>query len=813
VTDPPGDAPVSDARSQLQTALGAGYILGRELGGGGMARVFVARDESLGRDVVVKVLSAELTATLSAERFTREISLAAGLQEPHIVPVLSAGRTADGRPYYTMPFVSGDSLRVRLAAGPLPIAEGLGILRNIAQALAYANARGIVHRDIKPDNVLLSSGTAVVTDFGIAKALSASATHAPGRTLTSVGTSVGTPAYMAPEQALGDAATDHHADLYSWGIVAYEVLSGAHPFADRVTPQALVSAHISETPRALWQLDANVPREISDVVMQCLAKDPVQRPATAGELLARLGSIATPSESSGRAMFAPPAGTPAAAFGAKRRWIAAVVSLGLVAAIVAALLVRSRSDDGGDREGDLRSIAVLPFADLSADRTSAYLGDGVAETLINALSRVTGLTVSARTSAFTFRGRENDLQSIGEQLGVSAVLMGSIQRAGDQLRVSARVVRIANDSILWSQIFDRPAADIFAVQDEVARDVVSAMQLTMASLPDASQRAGGTAIPAAYDAYLLGRYYWNLRTTDGIMRATEAFRAAIAADSNYARAWSGLADAYLLSVPGEYNVPGVTVESALPLAEQAARRAIAIAPGLGEGHVSLGAVLANLNRSTESLAAFERGIALSPAYATGRQWYSYELMNNGRSTEGIREMEIARRLDPLAHVITNSLAVAYDGRDRFADASPLYATGLAQSPQAWYAWRARFGHDLAMGDMDAAAAALLKAAEDPTASRGEILRRLAPLWSDPATRDRATDELIASGPVFAAIPLARWLRNDSVVIDVFERYSRDPGYHDYDEPWFMYALLGQRMASDTRLQSSFQRLGYPVVQR
>ncbi|CAN5636818.1 hypothetical protein BH23GEM3_BH23GEM3_02750 [soil metagenome] len=814
MTDSPGDAPVSDVRRELQTALGASYTLGRELGGGGMSRVFVARDESLGRDVAVKVLSAELSATLSVERFTRETRLAAGLQEPHIVPVLSAGHTADGLPYYTMPFVRGDSLRVRLEAGPMPVAEGLGILRNIAQALAHAHARGVVHRDIKPDNVLLSSGTAVVTDFGIAKALSASATHAPGRPLTSVGTSVGTPAYMAPEQALGDATTDHHADLYSWGIVAYEVLGGAHPFADRATPQGLVAAHISDMPRALWQLNVNVPREISDVVMQCLAKDPLQRPATAEELLARLGSIVTPSESrSGRAQFGRPADTPAGAFGAKRRWVTAVVAMALVAAIVAALMGRPRSDGGGDRAGDLRSIAVLPFADLSADRTSAYLGDGVAETLINALSRVPGLTVSARTSAFSFRGRENDLRAIGQQLGVAAVLMGSIQRAGDQLRVTARVVRIANDSILWSQIFDRPAADIFAVQDEVARDVVSAMQLTMASLPDASQRAGGTDNPAAYDAYLLGRYYWNLRTTDGIMRATEAFRTAIAADSNYARAWSGLADAWVLSVPGEYNVPGVTLEAALPLAEAAARRAIALAPGLGEGHVSLGEVLAMMKRSRESLAAFERGIALSPAYATGRQWYSYELMNNGRSDEGIREMEMARRLDPLAHVITISLAGAYDGRDRFADASPLYATGLAQSPQAWYGWRARFGHELALGNMDAAAAALLKAAEDPTASKGEVLRRLAPLWSDSATRGRATDELIASGPIFAAIPLARWLRNDSVVIDVFERYSRDPGYHDYDEPWFMYALLGPRMANDARLQPSFRRLGYPVVQR
>ena len=219
---------MTDLRTQLQATLGAAYTLERELGGGGMSRVFVARDESLDRDVVVKVLSPELSATLSAERFTREIKLAAALQEPHIVPVLTAGTTSEGLPYYTMPFVRGDSLRARLLAGPVPLTDALGILRNIAQALAYAHKRGIVHRDIKPENVLLSSGTAVVTDFGIAKALSASKTQAPGGTLTSVGTSIGTPAYMAPEEAVGDVNTDHHADLYAWGVVAYEVLSGAH---------------------------------------------------------------------------------------------------------------------------------------------------------------------------------------------------------------------------------------------------------------------------------------------------------------------------------------------------------------------------------------------------------------------------------------------------------------------------------------------------------------------------------------------------------------------------------------------------------
>jgi serine/threonine-protein kinase len=253
----------ASVRDPLQASLGAAYTLGRELGGGGMSRVFVAHEAALGRDVVVKVLSPELAEGLSAERFAREIRLAAGLQEPHIVPVLAAGVTAEGLPWYTMPYVQGESLDARLARGPVPPAEAVAILRDVATALEYAHAHHLVHRDIKPANVLLSGRTAVVADFGIAKALAASKTQAPdgppegpsdgpaSRTLTQLGTSLGTPAYMAPEQAAGDPASDHRADLYAWGVVAYELLSGRHPFAGKTSPQQLMAAHFSEVPALL----------------------------------------------------------------------------------------------------------------------------------------------------------------------------------------------------------------------------------------------------------------------------------------------------------------------------------------------------------------------------------------------------------------------------------------------------------------------------------------------------------------------------------------------------------------------------------
>src|SRR5688500_642423 len=374
-------------RDRLQSSLGTAYTLERELGGGGMARVFVATDQTLSRQVVVKVLSPETAEGMSAERFTREIRLAAALQDPHIVPVLTAGQTADGLPYFTMPFVSGESLRARMARGRLPLDEALRVLRDVAEALEYAHARGVVHRDIKPENVLLAGRNAVVADFGIAKAMSAARADVGTAPLTALGTSLGTPAYMAPEQAVGDH-TDHRADLYAWGMMAYELLAGAHPFAEKKTQRQLVAAQVAETPTSLDERQPGLPAGLGALVMACLAKDPSDRPADASAVLA-VFVAATSGGGAALAAARPGGGAPTAT--RPRRALLAGAALAILAGLVglgASLATRAPAPAADATP----ALAVLPFEHLG-DSADAYVTDGLTDEIRGRLTSVRALMV------------------------------------------------------------------------------------------------------------------------------------------------------------------------------------------------------------------------------------------------------------------------------------------------------------------------------------------------------------------------------------------------------------------------------------
>ena len=415
-------------RDDLQAALGSSYNIERELGGGGMSRLFIAEEVSLGRKVAVKVLAPELAAGVSAERFQREIKLAAQLQHPNIVPVLTTG-VAAGLPYYTMPFVDGLSLRGRLERNPVvPIVEALAILKDVARALAYAHDHGIVHRDIKPENILLADEAAVVTDFGIAKALHAARTDAPGGTLTQVGTSLGTPAYMAPEQASADPSANHLADIYAFGCVAYEMLTGGAPFAHR-QPHQLFAAHIGEKPAALLDRRPDCPPEIARLVTHCLEKNPADRPPSARDLSRALDAGSTRTG---------PTVIPARPEKSGRKLVIGAVAGVAIFSAFAAIAFK------GSSGADIRSLAVLPFENVGGDTTNAYFAEGMADELTTELAKIPGLTLASRNSAFRFRGPTVDVRKVGEDLDVGAVLEGTVRRSGDRVRLTAQLTNAAN---------------------------------------------------------------------------------------------------------------------------------------------------------------------------------------------------------------------------------------------------------------------------------------------------------------------------------------------------------------------------------
>ncbi|MEO8578008.1 MAG: serine/threonine-protein kinase, partial [Gemmatimonadales bacterium] len=521
----------SALQDQLQESLGSAYTIDRELGGGGMSRVFLAAENRFNRKVVVKVLSPDLAAGVSAERFEREIQLAARLQQANIVPLLATGDT-NGLPYFTMPFVEGESLRARIAAHhKFSITETVGILRDVARALSYAHAAGIVHRDIKPDNVLLSHGAAVVTDFGIAKALSDSRTEAGGSSLTQTGTSLGSPAYMSPEQVAGDPNVDHRADLYAFGCMGYELLAGEQPFSAD-TPQRVFAAHLTQKPRPIESLRSEVPRSLAAIIMRCLEKEPADRPATAAEILTALESVSTSDANA-------PATTTRETRNPSVRRIAVAAGVLLLIAIGGAA-IRKLYTPAGSSSTD-KSVAVLPLANLSGDKANDYFGEGLAEEITGAIAKA-GVRVVGRRSAFTLAAKGASAGEIARELHVGNVLQGSVQRAGDQVRISVSLISAPDESVLWSEKYDRPIKDVFAVQDEIARAVAGELKLA------GNQRLRNieTVNPEAHAAYLQGLYLWNRRNAPVLRQSIARFAEAVRLDPNYAQAYGGMAMAYVV---------------------------------------------------------------------------------------------------------------------------------------------------------------------------------------------------------------------------------------------------------------------------
>jgi serine/threonine-protein kinase len=681
----------ADLRDQLQSYLGAAYTLERELGGGGMSRVFVCEETSLKRKVVVKVLPPDLSAGVSTDRFRREIQFAAQLQHPLIVPVLHA---AEGGHllFYTMPLVAGETLRARLKRdGALPIVDALRIMRDVATALAFAHERGIVHRDIKPDNILLTgsgneggSEYALVTDFGVARAIDSSTDAA---SLTSTGVALGTPAYMAPEQIVGDGATDHRADVYAVGVLAYEMLTGQPLFAG-LSPQAMLAAHIARVPDPPSRLRPTIPAELDALVLRCLAKDPAERFTTAAELrrdvealLLRASASAVPVSNAGAGRRV--TGATKAAEPRRARWLRVAVLAPAVVVLVsaAAMLAWSRRDTSpaphaAARDSrSIRSIAVLPFE--SPDTANEYFSDGVTDELINALTSVGGLRVASRSSSCAVKRTPLGARAAGDRHGVKAVLEGSVRRSGNRLRIITQLTSVRDDSILWSHTYDRELNDVFAVQEELARSILAQLQTSLAGAPllktgdSVRSRAFplldyGTKNREAYEFYLRGRFFWNRRTGPDFVEAVANFKEAIRRDSSYARAWAGLADSYCIMA----NFGMMSGKDACPRAEDAARKALALDSTLAEAHASLGFVRLFYYWDPDSAQKeLERALALDSTYANAHLWLGHVVWaQRGDTAAAIQHARAAAALEPLSLILNTRVATALVRGRRFDEA-------------------------------------------------------------------------------------------------------------------------------------------------
>jgi len=661
---------------QLRTALGAAYRIERELGGGGMARVFVAEDLALGRQVAVKVLPPETADVIDVDRFKREIQVAARLQQPFIVPLLTAG-TSGGLLYYTMPMIEGEPLHARLSrVKQLPVGDVVRILRDVLAALSYAHKHGIVHRDIKPANVLLSDEHAMVSDFGIAKALGAAT---EGGSLTATGLAIGTPAYMAPEQAAGDTV-DHRADLYAVGVMAYEMLAGVPPFP--AASAALVMARqIREPAEPVTNHRPNVPAELAELVHRLLHKIPADRPQSADEVLTALEEVAVNRGDSTAKRVLRHVPTSDTTSGLHRPRIPVVM---LVVSVVAVALttyfVRGRLSTGNARppvgttaaSESLSSLAVLPFVNESPDSALAYFADGMTDELITALSGVAGLTVMSRSSVFALKGKALDPARIGDTLHVTYLLEASVRRAGDKLRMRATLLRARDGRTRWSGTFAGDLKDVFAVQDSIAQAVVDSLRVRIG--PEGIQRivSRSHTSPEAYDLYLRALKLFNARTD--LENSAHLLQQAVGQDSLFAAAHALLADDYLtLANDGPR-------EDLWPLARAHATRATALDSNSAEGHAALASVIWVVDRDwNQATRHYERAIALRPSYAQARDWHALLLAFRGHREEAALENTMARTLDPLSQImVVHGAWIRVLGR-QLDSAATLLRLGIAMS--------------------------------------------------------------------------------------------------------------------------------------
>jgi serine/threonine-protein kinase len=587
------------------------YKILKKIGSGGMGEVYLAEDSKLRRKVALKFLPSEYASQLDLKtRFMREAQAAAALNHPNVVTVYEVAEHED-RLYIAMEYVEGESLKDLIAGKELSTGEVLDVALQISGGLAAAHQAGIVHRDIKPQNILMGKdGRVRICDFGLAKAKR-------DVTLTQAGSTLGTIAYMSPEQAQGKE-TDHRSDIFSFGVVLYQMITGRLPFKGE-HEVAVINSIVNDTPEPLARYKSDVPEGLQRIVAKAMEKNRDMRCQHADDLGADLRKLKTELE------------------------------MGVTKTLESATKPTP-------------SIAVLPFTNLSADKEQEYFCDGMAEEIINALTHVESLRVVARTSAFSFRGKEGDIREIGNKLNVKTVLEGSVRKAGNRVRITAQLVNVADGYHLWSEKYDRDIGelccpeDLFAIQDEISLAVVDKLKLKLLGEEKARLIKRHTEDLDAYNLYLKGRYFWNKRTEEGLKKGIEYFEQANEKDPGYALAHAGLADSYSLLCCYHILPP----KESIPRAKAAATRAMEVDDALSEACESLAHVRILYDWNwLDAEREFKRAIEVNPGYATAHQRYSLLLTVMGQMDEAIAEIKRAQELDPLSLIINTDVGLIF----------------------------------------------------------------------------------------------------------------------------------------------------------
>jgi serine/threonine-protein kinase len=664
---------VSDIADRLRAALADRYRLERELGQGGMATVYLAHDLKHDRKVAVKVLKPELAAVIGAERFLAEIKVTANLQHPNLLPLFDSGE-ADGFLYYVMPYVEGETLRARLERErQLPVDETVRLVTLIANALDYAHAQGVIHRDLKPENILLQAGQPAIADFGIALAVA----QAGGSRVTETGLSLGTPHYMSPEQASGERNLDAKSDQYALGAVTYEMVCGEPPHTGP-TAQAIFARLMTEKPRRLNATRPGVPEAVDLTIGRALAKVPADRFPTCGAFA--------------RALVTSPARR-------NRGVLIGAAAAGLVVIAGGTWLATSRKSPV--HGGDARSIAVLPLANLGGDQADDYFGIGLSEEITRALAKA-GVHVIGRVSAGALQAKGLDERAIARELGVNSLLTGTVQRSAGQVRINVTLVSARDGAVRWTEKYDRPLANVFAVQDEIAQTVAGTLLGSLGRPTSAAAPRAETNDPEAHALFLQGQVLFNRRTARTLNQAIALFERAAARDPTYARAEASLAMALAV-------LPAYVQDSTTPIVTRAiaaAERAIATDSTIAESYTALGygySLLGELSRAEES---FRRAVALDSTVATAWGWYGLLANRLGDFRVAHERIARARRLEPASLIARQWEAQVYLMERRFPAADSAASTTMEMDSTFMLAWQQRENVLLAMGQVAQAVALL-----------------------------------------------------------------------------------------------------------